>query len=148
MGGSPSCSLPAEQMRGNDEPTRRHQSALNKGSLTLPSPAVSLLRPSSLALVRPWCSLSGPVGSLPAGLRPLVVAVSFVVAVSVRCARVTHPPRPLVAALGTQPLRRLDEVRRCASFSCSVRSSWCVLVCLRVAGRIGLRPLLLELRPP
>ncbi|MBP2382823.1 hypothetical protein JOF43_002780 [Brachybacterium sacelli] len=44
--------------------------SLNKGSLT-PSPADSLRRLSSLALVRPWCSLSGLVGSLPAGASPL-----------------------------------------------------------------------------
>ncbi len=42
-----------------------------KRSLTLPSPACSLLRPSSLALVGPWCSLSGAVGSLPVGASPL-----------------------------------------------------------------------------
>lgn len=40
-------------------------------SLSLPSRPSSLLRPSSLALVSPWCSLSGAVGSLPCGASPL-----------------------------------------------------------------------------
>lgn len=101
-----------------DEPPRRsHRSAHRRRSLTLPSPVDSLRRLSSLALVLPWCSLSGPVGSLPAGLRPLVVVVSFVVAVSVRCARVTHPSRPLVAAPRYAPRAPSGRSPRCATIA-------------------------------
>ena len=83
---------------------------LNKGSLTFPP------RPTRSCVLPRWrSSVLGarwPVRSVRSvsGLRPWVVVVSFVVAVSVRCARVAQPWRPLVAALGTHPVRRLDGV--------------------------------------
>jgi len=94
-----------------------------RGSLNLPFPAVSLLCPSSLALVCPWCSLSGAVGALPFGASPLGGGRGVLVVVSVRCARVTQASRPREAALDTYPGRFVDGVRRRASVSPADRCS-------------------------
>lgn len=69
LGDSPSGGPVDASDRTSRRPERSRRDT--KGSLSLPSPSDSPRRPSSLVLVRPWCSLSGPVGSLPVGASPL-----------------------------------------------------------------------------
>jgi len=115
--------------------------AIRRGrSLSLPG-RLALSVVLALALVRPWCSLSGSVGSLPGALRALggrIVVPFGVVAVSVRCAR-NVTIAPTYRCLGTQPLYS-GRSPRCATLSPSQRCSRCAprLLVLRTSQRAAL----------